>query len=79
MLIYALVSLSAYIIIGLLFAGCSTVIEKPVPYAVPVKCNINMPSRPDKSKDVVSNSANIAAYAQTVESALKFCTGESDE
>lgn len=68
------VNLVLVFIVGYILFGCSpkTVVEyKPV--NVPVKCEIDLPTKPVYTGDVVKDNISITKYAEEVENALQFC------
>lgn len=80
-LLCALASFCAYMFIGsivFMLTGCALkqepiYIEKPVPYAVPTKCDIALPARPIKDISTVANVKGILIYTEQVEDVAIAC------
>lgn len=85
-LCYALLSLWAYVLIGttvLLLNGCSAkpdivYIEKPEPYAVPVKCDLTLPIKIPPSGSIEKDVENSSIDADVAREIARKC-GAQDE
>lgn len=67
-------------IIIFLLVGCSSTISIPEKVYIPIKCNVDIPTRPtqvsNNEKDyvgIVRDVQNILIYTETLESKLNFC------
>lgn len=61
-------------LLPLIFLACSQkerVVYKEV--KTPIKCNIDMPRRPQPSGDLIQDLANILTYTELLEKDLTFC------
>lgn len=61
------------IISVILLAGCAepSIVYKEV--KIPVRCDIKLPEKPEKSDDLVDTYARILKYTELVEAGLYFC------
>lgn len=84
--VYAALSFLAYCAIGitvLILTGCSSkqpvrYVKEPIPYAVPVECNLTLPPKNLPTGDVMQDVANVATDADIARAVAKGC-GAKDE
>jgi len=85
-LVYALLSLYAYLFFGaivLFLNGCSAkpeivYIEKPEPYAVPTKCDLTLPKKMPETGVIGQDVQNVAIDADIARDVARKC-GAQDE
>lgn len=68
------INLILIFIAGYILFGCSAkteIVYKPV--HIPVKCEVEIPSRPKSTQDVVIDNINLIKYTEKVENTLLFC------
>lgn len=61
-----------------MLSGCATKVEyvdRPVEVKVPVKCELEMPKKPDVTINV-DGLRNVLVYTELLECTLKKCRGE---
>ena len=61
-----------------MLSGCATKVEyvdRPVEVKVPVKCELEMPKKPDVTIDV-DGFRNVLVYTELLECTLRKCRGE---
>ena len=66
------------LVLVVMLSGCATKIEyvdRPVEVKVPVKCELEMPKKPDVTIDVDGLRA-VLMYTELLECTLKKCRGE---
>ena len=62
-----------------MLSGCATKVEyvdRPVEVKVPVKCELEMPKKPDVTIDV-DGLRNVLVYTELLECTLRQCRGEA--
>ena len=65
-------------LVVVVMSGCATKVEyvdRPVEVKVPVKCELEMPKKPDVTIDV-DGLRNVLMYTELLECTLKKCRGE---
>ena len=68
----------AMLVLVVMLSGCATKIEyvdRPVEVKVPVKCELEMPKKPDAAVSV-DGLRNVLMYTELLECTLKKCRGE---
>ncbi len=61
------------LVVGVCFTACAKkIIHKEV--KVPIKCDIEMPSRPSEHLEALEYLRALLIYTETLENDLKFCT-----
>lgn len=66
-------------VLVVMLSGCATKVEyvdRPVEVKVPVKCELEMPKKPDVTIDVDGLRA-VLTYTELLECTLKKCRGEA--
>ena len=66
------------VLVVAMMSGCATKIEyvdRPVEVKVPVKCELEMPKKPDVAVSV-DGLRNVLMYTELLECTLKKCRGE---
>ena len=66
------------LVLVVMLSGCATKVEyvdRPVEVKVPVKCELEMPKKPDVTIDVDGLRA-VLMYTELLECTLKKCRGE---
>lgn len=67
------------LVLVVMLSGCATKVEyvdRPVEVKVPVKCELEMPKKPDVTIDVDGLRA-VLTYTELLECTLKKCRGEA--
>ena len=67
------------LVLVVMLSGCATKVEyvdRPVEVKVPVKCELEMPKKPDVTIDVDGLKA-VLVYTELLECTLRQCRGES--
>ena len=67
------------LVIAVMFTGCATKVEyvdRPVEVKVPVKCELEMPKKPDVTIGVDGLKA-VLVYPELLECTLRQCRGEA--
>ena len=67
------------LVLVVLLSGCATKVEyvdRPVEVKVPVKCELEMPKKPDVTIDVDGLKA-VLVYTELLECTLRQCRGEA--
>lgn len=57
----------------ILLEGCSYPVYEKV--YIPIRCEIPLRERPQKSEDLVESIKNLLGYTELLEKDLSFCTG----
>lgn len=66
------------VVIAAMMSGCATKVEyvdRPVEVRVPVKCELEMPKKPDVAISV-DGLRSVLVYTELLECTLKRCRGE---
>lgn len=63
------------VFLGLCFWGCSNT-SPAHPIYVPLKCTIDMPTRPQDTQNVVLNNLSLLEYIIALETSLHYCRGD---
>ena len=66
------------LVLVVMLSGCATKVEyvdRPVEVRVPVKCELEMPKKPDVAISV-DGLRNVLVYTELLECTLKRCRGE---
>ena len=66
------------LVLVVMLSGCATKVEyvdRPVEVKVPVKCELEMPKKPDVTIDV-NGLRSVLVYTELLECTLKKCRGE---
>ena len=66
------------VVIAAMMSGCATKVEyvdRPVEVRVPVKCELEMPKKPDVAISV-DGLRNVLVYTELLECTLRKCRGE---
>lgn len=66
------------LVLVVMLSGCATKVEyidRPVEVKVPVKCELEMPKKPDVTIDV-DGLREVLKYTELLECTLKKCRGE---
>ena len=66
------------LVLVVMLSGCATKVEyvdRPVEVKVPVKCELEMPKKPDVTIDV-DGLRNVLVYTELLECTLRQCRGE---
>ena len=67
------------LVLVVMLSGCATKVEyvdRPVEVKVPVKCELEMPKKPDVTIDVDGLKA-VLVYTELLECTLRQCRGET--
>lgn len=67
------------VLVVVMLSGCATKVEyvdRPVEVKVPVKCELEMPKKPDVTIDVDGLKA-VLVYTELLECTLRQCRGEA--
>ena len=67
------------LVLVVMLSGCASKIEyvdRPVEVRVPVKCELEMPKKPDVTIDV-NGLRSVLVYTELLECTLKKCRGEA--
>lgn len=67
------------LVLVVMLSGCATKVEyvdRPVEVKVPVKCELEMPKKPDVTIDVDGLKA-VLVYTELLECTLRQCRGEA--
>lgn len=67
------------LVLVVMMSGCATKVEyvdRPVEVKVPVKCELEMPKKPDVTIDVDGLKA-VLVYTELLECTLRQCRGEA--
>ena len=67
------------LVLVVMLSGCATKVEyvdRPVEVKVPVKCELEMPKKPDVTIDV-DGLRSVLVYTELLECTLKKCRGEA--
>ena len=67
------------LVLVVMLSGCATKVEyvdRPVEVKVPVKCELEMPKKPDVTIDV-DGLRNVLVYTELLECTLRQCRGEA--
>ena len=67
------------VLVVVVMSGCATKVEyvdRPVEVKVPVKCELEMPKKPDVTIDV-DGLREVLKYTEVLECALRQCRGEA--
>lgn len=67
-------SILAVSVLAGVLAGCAT--KEYVEIAVPIRCDIETPSRPNQGENSYNTIKEILIYTELLEKALKVCKGE---
>ena len=69
----------AMLVLVVMLSGCATKVEyvdRPVEVKVPVKCELEMPKKPDVTIDV-DGLREVLKYTEMLECTLRQCRGEA--
>ena len=67
------------LVLVVMLSGCATKVEyvdRPVEVKVPVKCELEMPKKPDVTIDV-NGLREVLKYTEVLECTLRQCRGEA--
>ena len=67
------------LVLVVMLSGCATKVEyvdRPVEVKVPVKCELEMPKKPDVTIDV-DGLRSVLVYTELLECTLRQCRGEA--
>ncbi len=72
--IHWLISVVIFVVALVIFSGCTpkTITQYEQVY-IPIKCDVNIPQKPNDTKDEVKNNLLIINYVKQLEQALKRC------
>lgn len=67
-------SILAVSVLAGVLAGCAT--KEYVEIAVPIRCDIELPPRPNQGKNNYDTIRDILIYTELLEKAIRVCKGE---